>query len=109
MKKTRIILAFLMTLALVSLLVTQVHAEEKESPSQVLITNVDVWDGTSDAVMKGTDVLVEGNLIKKAGKSIKADGAQVFDGKGKTLMPGLIEAHAHLSLHGDLFQIRRSD
>jgi imidazolonepropionase-like amidohydrolase len=71
-----------------------------------LITNVDVWDGTSDAVMKGTDVLVEGKLIKKVGKGIKADGAQVFDGKGKTLMPGLIEAHAHLSLHGDLFQIR---
>ena len=105
MKKSLFVLAFIMSFVLVPLVV-EIHAEEKEAPLEVLITNVDVWDGTSEAVMKGADVLVEGNLIKKVGKSIKADNAQVIDGKGKTLIPGLIEAHAHLSLHGDLFQIR---
>ena len=30
----------------------------------------------------------------------------MIDGGGRTLIPGLIEAHAHLSLHGNLFQIR---
>jgi imidazolonepropionase-like amidohydrolase len=82
------------------------RAEEKEAPPQVLITNVDVWDGTSDTVAKGTDVLIEGNMIKQVAKGIKASSADVIDGKGKTLIPGLIEAHAHLSLHGDLFQMR---
>jgi imidazolonepropionase-like amidohydrolase len=105
MKKILFVLVSLMSFVVIPIVI-QIHAEEIKAPQQVLITNVDVWDGTSDAVMKGTDVLVEGNLIKKVGKGIKADGAQVFDGKGKTLMPGLIEAHAHLSLHGDLFQIR---
>ena len=52
-------------------------------------------------------MLVEGNLIKKIGKGLKArTGATVIKGGGLTLMPGLIEAHAHLSLHGDLFQTR---
>jgi imidazolonepropionase-like amidohydrolase len=105
MKKILFVLVSLMSFVVIPIVI-QIHAEEIKAPQQVLITNVDVWDGTSDAVIKGTDVLVEGNLIKKVGKGIKADGAQVFDGKGKTLMPGLIEAHAHLSLHGDLFQIR---
>jgi imidazolonepropionase-like amidohydrolase len=40
-------------------------------------------------------VLIEGNLIKEIGKNLSADGATVIDGGGRTLMPGLIEAHAH--------------
>jgi imidazolonepropionase-like amidohydrolase len=82
-------------------------AQEKEAPKQVLITNVNVWDGTSDDLENGQSVLIEGNLIKQIGASINApSGATVIDGGGRTLIPGLIEAHAHLSLHGDLFQIR---
>jgi imidazolonepropionase-like amidohydrolase len=53
------------------------------------------------------NVLVEGNLIKQIStEAINASGATVIDGKGGVLMPGLIEAHAHLSIHGDLFQMR---
>jgi imidazolonepropionase-like amidohydrolase len=82
-------------------------AAKEDKPVQVLITNVSVWDGTSDSAEKGVDVLVEGNLIKQVAAGIKAPaGAEVIDGGGNTLIPGLIEAHAHLSLHGDLFQIR---
>jgi imidazolonepropionase-like amidohydrolase len=51
--------------------------------------------------------LIEGNLIKQISvEAISASDATVIDGKGGVLMPGLIEAHAHLSLHGDLFQMR---
>jgi imidazolonepropionase-like amidohydrolase len=88
-------------------LVLAADAAKEEQPAQVLITNVSVWDGTSDSAEKGVDVLVEGNLIKQVAAGIKAPaGAEVIDGGGNTLIPGLIEAHAHLSLHGDLFQIR---
>ena len=80
---------------------------QDDEPAQTLITNVNVWDGTSAALANGQSVLVEGNLIKQVGSDIRAPaGATVIDGGGRTLMPGLIEAHAHLSLHGDLFQIR---
>ena len=75
-------------------------AQTADAPAQVLITNVDVWDGTSDAVAKGVDVLVEGNKIKNVGKGIKASGATVIDGKGGTVTPGLIDMHQHLILNG---------
>jgi len=88
-------------LALSSLAIAQ-----DEAPSQVLFTNVQIFDGLNEARMAG-NVLVEGNLIKQvSAEAISAPGATVIDGGGGTLMPGLIEAHAHLSLHGDLFQIR---
>jgi imidazolonepropionase-like amidohydrolase len=76
-----------------------VHAQDK-APPQVLITNVDVWDGTSEKVKKGVDVLVEGNKIKKVAKGIIAGDAHVIDGKGGTVTPGLIDMHQHLMLNG---------
>ena len=75
------------------------QAQEEEPPPQVLITNVNVWDGTSDGLMNGVDVLVTDNLISQVGGSISPpSGATVIDGGGRTLIPGLIEMHSHLSI-----------
>jgi imidazolonepropionase-like amidohydrolase len=82
-------------------------AADEAAPAQTIITNVYVWDGTSDERSELSSVLVEGNLIKQVSLgTIDAPGASVIDGGGNTLIPGLIEAHAHLSIHGDLFQMR---
>jgi imidazolonepropionase-like amidohydrolase len=62
-----------------------------------LIRNANIFDGSNETLKKGQSVLVEGNLIKKIGVHVKAPrGAQVIDAQGKTLMPGFIDAHAHL-------------
>ena len=45
--------------------------KKKKEPSRVLITNVHVWDGTSDSVRKNTDVLVVGNRIAKIGQGLE--------------------------------------
>jgi imidazolonepropionase-like amidohydrolase len=69
--------------------------------AQILITNVNVFDGKSEQLAMNQNVLVEENLIKQiSGESIQAPGATVIDGQGRTLMPGLIENHAHLMLMG---------
>lgn len=45
-------------------------------------------------------VLVEGNLIRKVStEAIDHEGATVIDGGGRTLMPGLLDAHTHLMLN----------
>ena len=75
-------------------------AETDKKPTQVLINNVSVWDGTSDSAKSGVDVLVENNKIKQVAKGIKAPGAHVIDGKGGTVTPGLIDMHQHLMLNG---------
>ena len=89
-----------LTMSAVLFSTTLVNAAAKEAPTQILITNVNVWDGTSDSLKLKTDVLIEGNKIKKVAKGIKAEGANVIDGKGYTVTPGLIDMHQHLTLNG---------
>ena len=71
------------------------------APAQTLFTNVKIFDGTSNELSEASSVLIENNLIKQiAVGTIAAPGATVIDGKGRTLLPGFIEAHAHLMLMG---------
>ena len=79
-------------------------SQETEEPTKVLFTNVNVWDGTSDKLATRTDVLVVGNKISKIGRGLSESGAQVVDGNGGTLIPGLLDMHQHLGLHGERLQ-----
>ncbi len=66
---------------------------------ETLFTNVKIIDGEGGAPVAG-EVLVSGNRIKtvaRDGDSIDAPDAERIDGEGRTLMPGLVEAHAHIS------------
>ena len=75
---------------------------EPKPPPQTLFTNVNIFDGKSDQLAMGMSVLIEGNLIKQVGKGLKArDDAKVIDGGGRTLMPGLIDGHAHMMINQD--------
>ena len=58
-----------------------------------------VWDASGAAAFEG-EVLVEGNRIRAVARvpgQISRTGCRVVDAKGMTLMPGLVEGHAHLS------------
>ncbi|MEI2730382.1 MAG: amidohydrolase family protein [Candidatus Nanopelagicales bacterium] len=67
--------------------------------NQILFTNVNVFDGENETLIQAAHVLVEANVVKQISTSpITADDATVIDGAGRTLMPGIVESHAHLSL-----------
>ncbi len=69
-----------------------------ESPCW-LFTNARIFDGSGRAPFPG-QVLVEKNRIATVtdgSPGIDRPDAQVVDCAGRTLMPGLVEAHAHLS------------
>jgi len=71
-------------------------AQETTPKNVVLISNATIFDGQKEELHEGMSVLVEGNKISKIAQSITApQGATVIDANGKTLMPGLIDAHAH--------------
>lgn len=96
----RIICRLALTICLAALALPTM-AQEARATSRVLITNVDVFDGEHESLMKNASVLVEGNLITKVStEALSADGAVVIDGKGRTLMPGLIDAHWHVMYIG---------
>jgi imidazolonepropionase-like amidohydrolase len=64
-----------------------------------LFTNVRILDGSGHNPYSGS-VLVQGNRIRQVGRStapMAPGAAQVIDGAGATLMPGMCEAHTHFS------------
>jgi imidazolonepropionase-like amidohydrolase len=67
-------------------------------PHATVIVNARVFDGTGTDPVPA-DVLVDGSRIIEVaphlGRSARSD-ARVIDGTGATLMPGLIDGHAHL-------------
>jgi imidazolonepropionase-like amidohydrolase len=70
--------------------------------NRVIFRNAMVWDGSGADAFPG-DVLVEGSRIRSVARTpgqLAADGAQSIDCQGRTLMPGLVEGHAHISFGG---------
>jgi len=70
------------------------------SAQDLLLRPARVFDGVDPRPHEGWSVLVRGERIEAAGPDIAAPpGARVIALPGTTLMPGLIEGHAHLFLH----------
>ncbi len=76
----------------------------------ILIENCDVIDGMGNPPMRGMDVLVEGNRVARvepAGgewrEGVSPDATRI-DAGGKTVMPGLIDAHCHMTYGESLTQ-----
>ena len=76
--------------------------QAQDAKETILFTNVKVFNGVDEKLLDA-DVLVEGNLIKQVSEDIKAPkGTQVIDGGGRLLMPGMIEAHGHVTYSSSL-------
>jgi len=92
----------LFTFVIATLVSFAALAQKEDTPKRVLFENVNVFDGKTDGLTKGVDVLVEGNLVKEIGKDVNGRAnAEVIDGGGRTLMPGLIDCHSHLAIACD--------
>ena len=69
----------------------------------MLINNVQIFNGKDEKTITG-NVLIINNLISKISTSPiptnKSGETKIIDGKGKFLMPGLIDAHMHIFLSG---------
>ncbi len=89
-KRTRVLIAA------VALLIAQPTVAQADE--HILISNVRIFDGVQNQLSAGS-VLVEGNRIEAVGRDLSApDQSTVIDGRGMTLMPGLIDSHVHLNL-----------
>jgi imidazolonepropionase-like amidohydrolase len=65
------------------------------SATPQLIRDVRVFDG--EHVFEHRSVLLEdGKISRIGGSELKVANAEVVDGRGRTLLPGLIDAHVHL-------------
>ena len=73
-------------------------------PERVLLKAAHLIDGRSDAPRDGLAVLVEGDRILKVGSAaeLQAQGVRTVDLGEAWLLPGLIDAHTHVLLQGDI-------
>jgi imidazolonepropionase-like amidohydrolase len=68
----------------------------------VLFRNARVFDGDSEVLREGFDVLVAGGTISRLAPSPLEvhEPVDIFDCAGRVLMPGLIDAHVHVYAAG---------
>ena len=64
-----------------------------------IIRNCHLIDGTGNKPTDETTILIQGSEILDIinGEISTSDVSEVIDAKGKTIMPGLIDAHVHLA------------
>jgi imidazolonepropionase-like amidohydrolase len=94
----------LLSLSLVLAFSSALPAQRRAASGSIAIVGGQLIDGHGSTPVHRSVVIIEGSKIKTVGRegevSIPA-GAKVIDAHGMTVMPGLIEMHAHLVLLGE--------
>jgi imidazolonepropionase-like amidohydrolase len=67
-------------------------------PSALILQNTVLWDGTGAPPRRGVTVTIRDGRIAEGPLG---DGARVIDIGGRTVLPGLINVHVHLTLDGE--------
>src|SRR6202012_3382706 len=76
-------------------------ASVSPSMTSFLFHNLRLLDPRRDELLDGMQVLVEDGIVREvADRPITSTAAQRIDLAGRTLMPGLIDAHIHVVLTG---------
>ncbi|MCG8315629.1 MAG: amidohydrolase family protein [Pseudomonadales bacterium] len=71
----------------------------EETTKVYLIKGAKIFDGVSDTLLEGHDVLVADGIIAEYGENIAPpSGATVIDAAGRTMTPGFIDTHYHVGL-----------
>ncbi len=92
----RLIVAAILLVALTGFSTQQIRS--------LVITNVNVIDATGKPKQTGMTVVVAGDRIAAIGKTGKVKipvNAEIVDGSGKFLIPGLWDSHLHLTIAVD--------
>lgn len=79
--------------------------QNEKAPEEFLFQSVNVIPMDQEVILMNKDVLVRNGIIAEIGDHGKvkhSKNAQIIDGKGKYLMPGLAEMHAHVPPVDDL-------
>src|SRR5678815_3140081 len=83
----------------------QPRPRSADAPQSIAFVNVNVVPFDRERILEGQTVIVRDGRIAQIGPASKIKvpaGALKIDGRGKYLMPGLADMHAHLSAQQDL-------
>jgi len=71
-------------------------AKEKNIAAQYAITNVSILSKNANSFINNQTVLLNDGKIVAIGETKGGENTTIIDGKGKFLIPGLTEMHAHI-------------
>ena len=83
----------------------RISAELPEANPFVAFVNVNVIPMDSERILEDQTVIVRDGVIATIGDSQQVtvpEGALVVDGRGKYLMPGLVDMHVHIQFEDDM-------
>ncbi|WP_114633180.1 metal-dependent hydrolase family protein [Vibrio splendidus] len=63
-----------------------------------LIINANIFNGVDNNLIENVSILIEDNLITQIGEIDPTIADETIDAQGGTVMPGLIDAHVHITL-----------
>lgn len=107
MRKLFALLCFLLPLSASALATPETAASPQAAPARTLIDHVNGYtlDGAGK-LQRFEALLIENGKVLATGShddlSARAAGANVIDGKGRSLLPGLIDAHGHVLSLGEI-------
>jgi len=69
----------------------------------VVVRGATVWTQGPAGILENADLVVSGGKVVAVGKNLTAPaGAIEIDGRGKHVTPGIIDAHSHTAVDGDV-------
>ncbi len=80
-------------------LVIDLELQTNKPSGKIAFTNARIITMDGDKVIENGTIIINQNKIQKigeAGKTKIPSGAKVYDLEGKTIMPGIVDVHAHL-------------
>ncbi len=73
------------------------------SPPALIVRGATVWTEGSAGILEGADLVIAGGRIVGVGRGLSAPaGAVEIDGRGKHVTPGIIDAHSHTGVDGQV-------
>lgn len=80
----------------------QVRLKTDKPEGKIAITNARIITMKGDEVIQKGNIIIENNKISAVGANVSVpEDAKIIDASGKTVMPGLIDVHAHLRASSD--------
>lgn len=78
---------------------TIAFSQEKEKDQRIILTNARLIDGTGADPAENVTIIIRGKRFEKisSGRVSPAEKDKVIDLEGRTVLPGLIDAHFHMN------------
>ena len=70
-----------------------------------VITNANVFNGLDNELQENVSLLIENNVITQIGDVDLSLANEIIDAKGGTVMPGLMDAHVHITMSAPFHEL----